>query len=227
MRNYQDSKALAQSLIAAANGSGTKVEALITDMDRPLGVAAGNANEIVETIEVLKGKGPKDVLEVTRAQALRLLVMSGKFDDASAKAKLDETLRSGAALDQTRKWISAQHGDPCIVDDYGKLPQPKTTIEVKAPQSGYISHMDTYQAGMFTVDLGAGRKKADDVIDYAAGVMFDKRTGDAVKSGETIARIQLGTGKRDAEELRKRYLSFVTFADAPPAPRPLVHEHLK
>ncbi|MBK5259438.1 MAG: thymidine phosphorylase [Thermoanaerobaculia bacterium] len=224
MRLYQDSKALAQSLIAAAEGSGTKVEALITDMDRPLGVAAGNANEIVETIEVLKGKGPSDVLDITRVQAVRLLVMSGRYDEASAGKKLDETLRSGAALEQTRKWIAAQKGDARIVDDYSRLPQPSKTIEVKAPRSGYISHIDTYEAGMFIVDLGAGRKKADDVIDFAAGVMFDRRTGDEVKAGETIARIQLG--KRGGDELVTRFLSFVQFADAPPAPRPLVHEHL-
>src|SRR5205809_1716178 len=112
MRKYQDSKALAQSLVAAAHGSGTRVEALITDMDRPLGVAAGNANEIVETIEVLKGNGPADVEEVTRIQGERLLVMSGKFDEKSAREALDEALRSGRALDQARKWIAAQGGDP-------------------------------------------------------------------------------------------------------------------
>jgi pyrimidine-nucleoside phosphorylase len=227
MRNYQDSKALAQSLVAAAAGSGTRVEALITDMDRPLGVAAGNANEIIETIEILKGKGPEDVLEVTRAQGVQLLVMSGKYDDASANAKLEETLRNGAALEQTRKWIAAQNGDPSIVDDYSKLPQPVTTIEVRAPRSGFISHIDTYQAGMFTVDLGAGRKKADDVIDYAAGVMFDKRTGDEVRANDVIARIQLGKKSRDAEELKTRFLSFVQFDDKAPAARPLVHEHLR
>src|SRR3954467_2176654 len=226
MRKYQDSKALAQSLIAAAAGSGTRVEALITDMDRPLGIAAGNANEIIETIEVLKGNGPADVEEVTRAQAVRVLVMSGKFDDASAGAALDEALSSGRAIEQARKWIAAQGGNPAIVDDYSLLPQPRKTIEVKAPQSGFITFIDTYQAGMFTVDLGAGRKKADDVIDYAAGVMFDRRTGEEVKSGDVIARIQLGTGKRDAEELRTRFLAFVQFADKPPAERPLVHEHL-
>jgi pyrimidine-nucleoside phosphorylase len=226
MRHYQDSKALAQSLIAAAAGSGTRVEALITDMDRPLGVAAGNANEIIETIEVLKGNGPADVEEVTRAQAVRTLVMSGKFDDASARAALDEALDSGRALEQARKWIAAQGGDPAIVDDYSLLPEPRTTIEVKAPQSGFITFIDNYQAGMFTVDLGAGRKKADDVIDYAAGVMFDRKTGDEVRAGETIARIQLGSGHRDADELTKRYLSFVTFGDEKPEARPLIHEHL-
>jgi pyrimidine-nucleoside phosphorylase len=226
MRRYQDSKALAQSLIAAAAGSGTRVEALITDMDRPLGVAAGNANEIIETIEVLKGHGPADVAEVTRAQAVRVLAMSGKFDDASAGIALDEALRSGRALDQARLWITAQGGDASIVDDYSLLAQPSATIEVKAPRSGFITFMDTYQAGMFTVDLGAGRKKADDVIDYAAGVMFDRKTGDEVRAGETIARIQLGHTQRDADELTKRYLSFVTFGDEKPEERPLIHEHL-
>ncbi|HKO58235.1 MAG TPA: thymidine phosphorylase [Thermoanaerobaculia bacterium] len=227
MRHYQDSKALAESLIAAAEGSGTKVEALITDMDRPLGIAAGNANEIIETIEVLKGNGPADVLEVTRAQAERLLVMSGRFSDDSARSALDEALSSGRALEQTRKWIAAQGGDPAIVDDYSLLPQPTTTIEVHAPRSGYITHIDTYQAGMFTVDLGAGRKKADDEIDYAAGVMFDRNTGDQVRAGDPIARIQLGRGNRDHEELRKRFLGFVQFGEEPPPPRPMVHEHLR
>jgi pyrimidine-nucleoside phosphorylase len=226
MRKFQDSKALAQSLIAAAAGSGTKVEALITDMDRPLGVAAGNANEIVETFETLKGKGPADLLEVTRVQAERVLVMSGRYDEESANAKLAEMLKSGAAAEQCRKWIAAQGGDPRVVDDYSLLAQPAKTIEVKAPRSGYITAMDTYEAGMFTVDLGAGRKKADDVIDYAAGVMFDKKTGDSVRAGDVIARIYLGSSARDADELRKRFLSFVTFGDAAPAERPLVHERL-
>jgi pyrimidine-nucleoside phosphorylase len=226
MRIYQDSKALAQSLIAAAAGSGTRVEALITDMDRPLGIAAGNANEIIETIEVLKGNGPADVEEVTRAQAERVLVMSGRFDEDSANQALEEALTSGRALDQARKWIAAQGGNPDIVDDYSLLAQPRETIEVKAPQSGYITHIDTYQAGMFTVDLGAGRKKADDVIDYAAGVMFDRNTGDEVKAGDVIARVQLGDARRDADELRARFLGFVTFGEEAPEARPLVHEHL-
>ena len=226
MRKYQDSKALAQSLIAAAHGSGTRVEALITDMDRPLGIAAGNANEIVETIDCLKGRGPADVMEVTRAQGERLLVMSGRYDAASARAALDDAIRSGRALEQARKWIAAQGGDASIVDKPSLLPQPKTTIEVKAPRSGFIAHIDTYQAGMFTVDLGAGRKKADDQIDYAAGVMFDRRTGEEVRAGEVIARIQLGAVPRDADELRARFLAFVEFGDHLPEARLLVHEHV-
>ncbi|HUP44471.1 MAG TPA: thymidine phosphorylase [Thermoanaerobaculia bacterium] len=227
MRHFQDSKALAESLIAAAAGSGTRVEALITDMDRPLGVAAGNANEIIETLETLRGRGPADLVEITRAQAERVLVMSGRFDEASANAKLEETLRDGSALEQARKWLVAQGADPRVADDDSLLPQPSQIIEVRAPRSGFITAMDTYAAGMFTVDVGAGRRKADDVIDYAAGVMFDRRTGDEVRSGEVIARIQIGTRGGDAGALRERYLSFVQFGDAPPEPRPLVHAHLR
>ena len=227
MREYEKSKALALSLIAAAKGSGTRVEALITDMDRPLGIAAGNANEVIETIEVLKGHGPEDVEEVTRAQARQVLVLSGKFDDAAASVALEDALRSGRALDQARKWIAAQGGDPACIDDYSRLPQPADIVEVKAPRSGYITFMDTYQAGVFTVDLGAGRKKADDVVDFAAGVLFDRRTGDAVSAGDVIARIQLGKSRPDPDELRTRFLGFTRFGDAPPAERPLIHEHLR
>jgi len=227
MRTYQDSRALAESLIAAAAGSGTRVEALITDMDRPLGIAAGNANEIIETFETLKGRGPADVLEVTRTQAERVLVMSGRFDEKSANSKLEETLRSGAALEQARKWLEAQGADVRVIDDYTLLPQPKETIEVRAPRSGFITSIDTYAVGMLAVDIGAGRKKADDVIDYAAGIMFDKRTGEAVKAGEPIARIQLGESGGNADDLRDRFLRAVEFGEAPPAARPLIHEHLR
>ncbi|PYQ50342.1 MAG: thymidine phosphorylase [Acidobacteria bacterium] len=154
MRKYEDSKALAKSLIAAAEGSGTRVEALITDMDRPLGVAAGNANEIAETLDVLAGKGPKDVEDVTRAQAVRVLVMSKKFDEASAGKALDDALRSGRALQQAHKWIAAQGGNA------SKLPQPRETIEVKAPRSGYVTSIDTYQAGMFCSIAGPAMRCA-------------------------------------------------------------------
>ncbi|HEY0143535.1 MAG TPA: thymidine phosphorylase [Thermoanaerobaculia bacterium] len=224
MRLYQDSKALAQSLIAAAAGSGTRVEALITDMDRPLGIAAGNSNEIIETFEALKGRGPADLVEVTRAQGERILVMSGRFDADSARSALDEALASGRALEQTRKWIAAQGGDPEVVDNYALLPTPRSTVDVKADRSGFVTKIDTYQAGMFTVDLGAGRKKADDVIDYAAGVLFVRNVGDEVKAGDVIAQIQLGERERDASELRERFAAFVEIGDEEPAKRPLVHE---
>src|SRR5207248_6930950 len=104
---------------------------------------------------------------------------------------------------------------------------PSKEIDVKAPHTGSITHIDTYQAGMFTDDLRAGRKKADDQIDYAAGVMFDRNTGDEVKAGEVIARIQLGERGGDAEALTAKFLSFVTIGEGLLTARPLVHEHLR
>ncbi|HXI14189.1 MAG TPA: thymidine phosphorylase [Thermoanaerobaculia bacterium] len=224
MREYEQSRALAKSLIAAAEGSGTVVEAFITDMDRPLGVAAGNANEIIETINTLRGEGPADLEEVTRAQAVRVLVMSGKFDEQAATALLNKTLHNGAALEQCRIWIEAQGGDPSIVDNPDQLPSSANVIEIRSPQSGYITMMDTYALGMLAVDLGAGRKKQDDEIDYPAGILFDRRTGEAIKAGEVIARVQLGKRQFDSSELSARYFSAVTLGDAPPAPRPAIHE---
>jgi pyrimidine-nucleoside phosphorylase len=226
MRLYQDAKTLAQSLIAAARGSRTKVEALITDMDAPLGVAAGNANEVIETFETLKGRGPADVLGVTRAQAERVLVMSGGFDEESAGRALDEALGSGRALEQARRWIEAQGGNGAVVDDYSLLPQPRSTIEVRAGRNGFVERIDTFEAGMLAVELGAGRRTAADAIDYAAGILFDVRPGDDVRSGDRLARIQIGAHSIEAEELNARVRSFIRIGEARPAPRPLVHELL-
>jgi pyrimidine-nucleoside phosphorylase len=227
MRKYEDSRALAQSLVDAAEGSGTRVEAMITDMDAPLGVAAGNANEIAESIDVLRGTGPARLTEVTRLQAIRILAMSGRFSDETAAKALDDAITSGRALETARKWIAAQGGDASIVDKPEKLAQPKQVAEIVAPRSGFIAAIDTYEAGMLIVDLGAGRKRQDDVIDFAAGMMFDKTTGDEVRAGDPIARVQIGTHPVDVEAVRARYLRAVRFDDAPPPARPVVYEIIR
>jgi pyrimidine-nucleoside phosphorylase len=227
MREYEQSRALAQSLIAAAKGSGTVVEALITNMDRPLGIAAGNANEVIEAIDVLRGTAPEDLTDLTRAQGIRVLVMSRRFDEAQAEKALNDAVTSGAALEHCRRWIAAQGGDANVVDRPELLAQPRDVVEVKAPRSGYISAIDTYRAGMLAVDLGAGRRKHDDEIDFAAGIMFDRNAGDQVRSGDLIARIQLGAKQIDAGTIRDRYLEAVTITDAPPPRAPIVYELLK
>ncbi|MGA7614545.1 MAG: thymidine phosphorylase [Thermoanaerobaculia bacterium] len=227
MREYDASRALALSLVGAAKGAATSVEAMITDMDAPLGVAAGNANEVAESFEILSGGGPADSAALTRAQAARILVMSGQFTPETANAKIEEVLSSGAALEHARKWIAAQGGDPEIVDHPERLAQPKKVIEIRAPRDGFVAKIDTYAAGMFGVDLGAGRKQQNDEIDPAAGIMFDRKPGDAVRTGEPIARLLIGREGRDEHELRTRFLSFVQITDAPPAKRPLIHETIR
>ena len=226
MKDPQDATALARSLIAAAKGSGTRVEALLTNMDRPLGVAAGNANEIAESIAVLRGEGPSDVYEVTKAQAVSILTLSGSFDDTSAAKALDEAIGSGAALDAARNWIVAQGGDPSFVDDLSLLPQPEAILEIKADRSGFITAIDTYAAGMLAVDLGAGRRKQEDEVDPGAGIMFDKNVGDEVRSGETIARILTGTKSPSEDMIRARYEGAVTIEAGPPARKNLVLERI-
>ncbi len=226
MSDIDDARRLARSLIAAAEGSGTQVEALLTNMDRPLGVAVGNANEIVESMAALKGKGPSDLVEVTRAQALSILVLSGRYDAATAGKALDEAISSGRAADKAREWIVAQGGDPAVVDDPSLLAQPSEVLEIKASRSGFITSIDTFKVGSLSVDLGAGRRRTDDPIDPAAGIMFDSNVGDEVTSGQVIARVFKGNLSPQDAEIGTRFAAAVNIGDEPPRVMPMVLERV-
>jgi pyrimidine-nucleoside phosphorylase len=222
MRTLAEAESLARSLIAAADGSGTAVEALITDMSRPLGVAIGNANEVAESFDVLRGTGPDDVTALTRAQAARILVRSGRFDEQAAAAALDNAISSGRALDTCRHWIAAQGGDPAVVDHPERLPQPRSEIEITAGSSGFIQSLDPLEVGHLAVELGAGRLRQEDEIDPGAGILVLRNRGDQVRAGEPIARIQLGRKDFAGDELASRYQTFLTIGDTPPEELPLV-----
>lgn len=221
MREQKDARALALSLIAAARGSGTKTEALITNMDAPLGRTAGNANEIAETFDVLAGRQRDELYEVTLAQCVRILVMSGRFDESSATATLDRVIKSGAAIEQTKKWIESQGGDPRVVDEPTLLPRHSEGMVVQAERNGVVSAIDSYEAGMCVVDLGGGRRRAEDVLDPAAGIVFERKVGDAVRKGELLARLHASKpiGERIAERLRDAF----TIAESA-SPRPMILE---
>ncbi|MBW3670387.1 MAG: thymidine phosphorylase [Acidobacteria bacterium] len=227
MQTLDQSRELARSLVAAAQGTGTRVEALITDMSEPLGAAVGNANEIREALDVLRGTAPADLTEVTRAQAVRLLVMSGNFDSTSASAALDRAIASGDAIKKAREWIRAQGGDDRVVDDPSLLAAPADELHVRAGSSGFIHSVDALEVGLTAVDLGAGRKVQDDVIDPAAGVLMLKRKGDRVETGEPIATIQFGSRRIDAAAASTRISAAVTISDGPPPTTPLVLEHIE
>jgi pyrimidine-nucleoside phosphorylase len=226
MSRVDDARRLARSLIAAAHGSGTRVEALLTNMDRPLGVAAGNANEIAESFEALAGRGPADLMEVTRAQAVAILVLSGAYNERSAGEALDDAISSGRALEKAREWVASQGGDPSVVDDPSRLPQPDQVLEIKASRSGFIQSIDTFAVGNLAVDLGAGRRRQDDPIDPAAGIMFDANVGDEVTSGTTFARIFKGPRSPGDDEIRARFAAAVETGDDPPAMPPMVLERI-
>ena len=188
MASRESAWGLARSLIEAARGSGMKVEAMITNMDRPLGATIGNAIEVVEAIQVLAGRGPGDILALTRAQAERILLAAG-ISEADARARIDRAISSGSAVEKAARWIEAQGGDPSFIDDPSKLGRASHSLEVKAPRSGAIDTIDSWRLGMIGIELGAGRRRQEDEIDPTAGIEILANTGDPVEKGAPIARL--------------------------------------
>jgi len=190
MRRLEDARALAEGLVKTAKLAGKRAVAVLSSMEQPLGHAIGNAVEVAEAIEVLRGGGPTDVRELCVAIAGQMLWLGGVVtnpDDGQSKAR--ELIDSGAALDKFRQLISAQGGDTKIVDEPFRLPQPSHKVEVAAEQAGTVVRIATRQLGLIAGRLGAGRMgKAE--VDPAAGIIVLKKVGDRVEVGETLAILQ-------------------------------------
>jgi len=187
MGSTKDARALGKSLIATSKRFKKKAVALITDMNQPLGNAVGHSNEIIESIETLKGKGPKDLTDLSIILAAHMIQIGGvekTFDKALNKAKL--MVDSGKALSEFRKLLKSQGGDDRVIDDYSLLPHASETTKVTAHKSGYIKMFQNDQIGLLLIELGGGRKSKADKIDHAVGFNFEKKIGDKVKKGDTI-----------------------------------------
>jgi thymidine phosphorylase len=208
----EQARELARSLAAAAEGSGTQVEWMLTDMSQPLGLACGNANEVEEAFEVLSGEGPEDVRELSLAQATRILAMARIETPRKTALK---ALQSGDALRAAEKWLAAQGATSGI-----RKASPKKTLEVRASREGYISAIDARGVGLLLIELGAGRQTKADVIDPDAGIIFRHKRGDDVRAGEIIALVQLG--ERQVADASRRLQSLIEIGDTPPTPRALV-----
>lgn len=189
MKNIEDASELAKAMVDIGKENGRSVKAILTDMDRPLGHAIGNALEIREVIDTLKGHGPEDLTHECIIMAAHMLVLSHICDYETALSRVQEALDSGAALERLRMMIDAQDGDSRVIDDESILAIGQFTYDVIAPQDGYIIHMNTEQCGIASVMLGAGRTVKDGPIDYSAGIVMHKKTGDAVSMGERIATL--------------------------------------
>ena len=189
MKNIEDARELAKAMVDIGKENGRSVKAILTDMDRPLGLAIGNALEIREVIDTLKGHGPEDLTHECIIMAAHMLVLSHICDYETALSRVQEALDSGAALERLRMMIDAQDGDSRVIDDESLLAIGKFTYDVTAPQDGYITHMNTEQCGIASVMLGAGRTVKDGPIDYSAGIVMHKKTGDSVTVGESIATL--------------------------------------
>jgi pyrimidine-nucleoside phosphorylase len=212
MPSTDDARELARSLAAAAEGTGTKVEWMLTDMSQPLGRACGNANEVQEALAVLAGGGPEDVRELSLAQATRILAMAGVETPRKTALK---SLQSGEALRAAERWLAAQGATGGV-----QKSEPKKVVEVRATGEGYITSIDARAVGMLLIDLGAGRTKKTDPVDPVAGIVFERKRGDDVRNGDLIAVIQLG--ERQPPDAAERLTALIEIGDTPPAPRALV-----
>ena len=222
MKTPEDSRRLAESLVQLGNASGVMTEALITRMDAPLGRAVGNANELIESIETLKGRGPQDVEALALMLAARMLVRAGMAaDTADAERAVRRAVESGAGVEALRRIIEHQGGDPAVVDDYSRLPLSTDEHRITATRGGFVAGVHAEHVGRAAVALGAGRGKLDDVIDHGVGITVIAPPATTVEAGDTVLLVhhRAGRGLAAAVPLLERAISI---GDAPPPEAPLI-----
>jgi pyrimidine-nucleoside phosphorylase len=227
MKTEADARRLAESLVATGELAGVRTEALLTAMDAPLGRAVGNALEIIESIETLKGRGPEDLASLSVEFAARMLVLSGvERDLARATDRVRQALTSGAGVEKLRDIIRNQGGDPAVVDDYGRLPAAPDRDAVLAPRDGFVAALRAEAVGRAAVGLGAGRDRLDAVIDPAVGFILTAPVGTRVRKGETVIEIH-HRGGRGLAEARGLLEPALRITDEAPPPRPLVLDRIE
>jgi pyrimidine-nucleoside phosphorylase len=226
MKTLPEARALARTIVDLCASAGRRCTALLTSMDAPLGYAVGNALEVAESIEVLRGRGPADVRELTLQLGVEMLLLGEAAADArAARGRLETALADGSALRRFAQVVQAQGGDARVVDDPLRLPQPRATRELRADRSGVLAVLDAQAVGLAAVELGAGRSRKEDSVDPAAGVLFRKRLGDEVRAGDVLALLCASDAARlDAGEARLR--GAAVLSDEPVPAQRLVLERL-
>lgn len=217
MRKLSDAKVLAQTMIDIGSVMGKTIVARLTAMDQPLGNAVGNAIEVVESIDILKGGGPEDLLDVTLTLGAEMLVMAGRSaDHDSAIGVLESHIADGSALEKFGEIIEAQGGDRAVLDDYSRLPSARLSHEIRATESGLIHELDALSVGVAARMLGAGRQTVDDEIDTGAGVLLHRKVGQPVERGDSLATLYASSGGLFAAAEQKLLSGVVVKAE--PAP---------
>lgn len=225
MKTEDSAVKLAKALVAIGKQAGLKCEAVISDMNQPLGSKIGNTLEIEETLDLLKVKGPKDLLELVLELGSRMVVMGQQAASlAEARAKLEQTIADGSALARFKAMIKAQHGDPNVVDDYSLMPHAKYQIEYPAQKGGVIAKLTADEIGMASMLMGGGRQKADDQLDYAVGIELHKKIGDSVQKGESIMTIW--SNREDIDDVKELLDQAVAIKESAQQPT-LIHETIE
>ena len=222
MKTEADSRRLAESLVAIGNASGVKTEAIITAMESPLGHAVGNALEVIECIEVLKGGGPQDLVDVSVELTARMLVLGRVADDLpAATLQVQRAIASGAGLERFRQIIEMQGGDPKVVDDYQRMPSVADRHTIAATRGGFVTAVNAELVGRASVALGAGRDRVEDPVDPAVGIMVVAKPGDAVRAGAPVLELHYRDRSRLEAAIRLTSQA-ITIGDEPPAPGRLI-----
>jgi pyrimidine-nucleoside phosphorylase len=220
MKTEADSRALAESLVSIGNASGVRTEAVITSMDAPLGCAVGNALEVIESLEVLKGRGPVDLVDLSVELSARMLLLAGlAADRVDAERRVRHAIASGDALARFQSIVESQGGDPRVVDDYGRLPTATGQHPVPAGRAGYITGLDAELIGRASAALGAGRDRVDDAVDPGVGITVVAGIGHGVASGDAVLTLHHRTEARLAAALPLAR-SAIHVGDEPPRSRP-------
>lgn len=190
MKTLEDSEELARAMVNIGNNVGRKTMAVISDMSQPLGFAIGNALEVKEAIDTLKGEGPEDLTELSLTLGSHMVFLAKMADTlAEARTLLEEAVQNGSALNAFKAFLEAQGGDASVVDEPSRLPQAEFKIELEAKEAGYVSEIVADEVGTAAMLLGAGRATKDSVIDLAVGLVLHKKIGDEVKLGESLLTI--------------------------------------
>jgi pyrimidine-nucleoside phosphorylase len=227
MKTMDDARTLARTMISIGKEMGKKTVACLTDMDQPLGRTVGNALEVVEAVEMLRGQAPADYTEITLALTAEMLVLGGKAEDvAQARVLLHQVIKDGSAETKLCELVKAQGGDPAAIRDLSRLPRAKHTGTVKASRAGFVTGIDSEAIGLAAMTLGAGREKSSDLIDPAVGFVLEKKVGDAVKAGEALVTVHYNDDRR-LEDVKTRVTKAYRLGDAALAKRPLVLERLE
>ena len=224
MKKEEDAHMLAQEMVKIGKGAHRKVTAVITDMDQPLGTAVGNALEVIEAIEALKGHGNEDFLQVCLTLGAYILTGAGKADTIEqAQNLLKGAIADGSALNKMREWIVCQGGNPAVLEDYSLFGQAAVRLELQAPHNGYVSHIQCEEVGRTAMILGGGRSCQTDIIDSTVGIVLHKKVGAKVDAGDCIATIY-ANDEQKCKEAQQQLLAAYTFTQEPPALRPIVHQ---
>jgi pyrimidine-nucleoside phosphorylase/thymidine phosphorylase len=226
MKRREDAEALARTLCAIGGSFGKRTSALLTAMDEPLGRAVGNALEVVEAVELLRGGGPGDLRACTLELCAEMLVLGGAAADrAAALARVQEAIASGRALEKLLAICAAQGGDPRALEDPGRLPRAPGRREVPAPRGGTVTAIDAQEIGLAAMSLGAGRARVEDRVDPAVGIVLERKVGDVVAAGEPLAVLHHGDAGEAPEQVAERVRRAYTIGDERPAARQLVLGH--